>query len=119
MRECRLSAVFRRSERGIRVSVRLTPGASTDRIGGIYTASDGSRSLKVRVRAQPEKGKANKALIKLMAKTLDLAQAGLSITSGATHRSKTVSIATLGDDEEIVGRLDRMIQTIGGDDVSE
>ncbi len=114
-----LAAVFKQHTRGVLVSVRLSPGASADRIEGIYRASDGSASLKVRVRALPEKGKANKALIKLLAKTLRLAQAGFSIASGATHRNKSVLIGGSGSDEETIGRLNELIRTIGDDDVSD
>ena len=114
-----MAVVFKRSARGVLVAVRLSPGASADRIEGIYRASDGTASLKVRVRAQPEKGKANKALIKLMAKTLGLAQAGFTIASGATHRTKTVLIESSGSDDEVIGRLNELIRTIGDDDVCD
>ena len=114
-----MADVVKRTACGVLVSVRLSPGASADRIEGIYRASDGTASLKVRVRAQPEKGRANKALIKLMAKTLSLPQAGFTIASGATHRTKSVLIAGAGCDEETIGRLNELIRTIGDDDVCD
>jgi uncharacterized protein (TIGR00251 family) len=75
------------------LSVRLQPRSSRDAIDGIAGLSDGTRSLKARVRALPEKGAANKALIKLLAKALGLARGDLEITSGAKDRNKTVRIA--------------------------
>lgn len=80
------------------VSVRLQPKSSRDAIDGIVTLSDGSRSLKARVRALPEKGAANKALIKLLAKALGLARSDLEVAAGAKDRNKTVRIAGWPDD---------------------
>ena len=74
------------------VSVRLQPKSSRDAIDGIVALSDGSRSLKARVRALPEKGAANKALIKLLSKALGLARGDLEITAGSKDRNKTVRI---------------------------
>ena len=99
------------------VSVRLQPKSSRDAIDGIVTLSDGSRSLKARVRALPGKGEANKALIKLLAKTLGLARADLEIAAGAKDRNKTVRIAGRPDD---IARLleERFVETeeTDGDD---
>ena len=50
--------------------IRLTPGASSDRIDGWDVDAEGRPVLKVRVRARPVEGEANAALIKLLAKSL-------------------------------------------------
>ena len=52
--------------------VRLTPKGGRDAVEGWAAASDGSEHLKARVRSVPEDGKANEALIGLLAKTLAL-----------------------------------------------
>ena len=71
--------------------VRVTPKSSTNEIAGLFRASDGAVSLQVRVTAQPEKGKANKAVIKILAKELGFAKSNLEIVAGdadfqsATH----------------------------------
>lgn len=86
--------------------VRLQPGASGDTVDGVHVAADGVRSLKVRVRAQPEKGRANKALIKLLSKTLGVRQDDLSLIAGLKDRNKTVMIdRSCALDVAIIDRL--------------
>ncbi|MEN0652999.1 MULTISPECIES: DUF167 family protein [Hyphobacterium] len=72
--------------------VRLTPNASIDRIEGIETAADGSAHLKCRVRAIPEKGAANAAVEKLVAKTLRIPKSAVTVIGGMTARVKTLRI---------------------------
>ena len=68
------------------------------------------RAVTARVRALPEKGAANKALIKLLAKALGLARSDLEIAAGAKDRNKTVRIA--GNPAEIVRLLEgRFVET--------
>jgi uncharacterized protein YggU (UPF0235/DUF167 family) len=54
---------------GTEVQVRVTPNASSARIVPDYD-EDGALSLRVYVTTQPEDGKANKAVIALLSKTL-------------------------------------------------
>lgn len=49
--------------------------------------------LQVRIMAPPEGGKANKAIIALLAKTLDIAQSHITLVNGATARRKIFKIA--------------------------
>ncbi|TIT75878.1 MAG: DUF167 domain-containing protein, partial [Mesorhizobium sp.] len=65
-----MSAPFRPRDDGIDLYVRLTPKAALDRIDGVETTADGRSHLKGRVRAVPEKGAANAALERLVAKAL-------------------------------------------------
>ena len=85
------------------VSVRLTPKASANRIQGIAEEAGGGVVLKAAVTAPPEKGKANAALIKLLAKAWSLPKTSLSLISGATDRNKVLHID--GDPEELVKQL--------------
>lgn len=73
---------------GVRLRVRLTPRAASDRIEGIVADGEGRPALKVAVRAVPEDGKANKALIALLAKSWKLPKSRFTIASGATDRNK-------------------------------
>jgi uncharacterized protein (TIGR00251 family) len=66
------------------LSVRAQPGARRDEIRGVH---DGA--LRVAVTAAPEKGKANHAIIKLLAKTLGIAKSRVVLISGETSRNKT------------------------------
>lgn len=53
---------------------------------------DGNVVLKVAVTAPPEDGKANKALIKLLAKAWKLPKGAMTIKKGAKDRRKTLFI---------------------------
>jgi uncharacterized protein (TIGR00251 family) len=77
---------------GIHVAVHLTPKASKTAIGNIVIDADGRSVLKARVTAAPEKGKANAALCRLLAKEWDLVPSRLSVVSEATSRHKTMRI---------------------------
>jgi uncharacterized protein len=83
--------------------IRLTPKGGRDDIEGWATASDGSSHLKARVRAAPESGKANAALIELIAKMLGISRLSVAITGGEKARLKTVVIT--GDTSQLVARL--------------
>jgi uncharacterized protein YggU (UPF0235/DUF167 family) len=82
--------------------VRLTPRSSKDGIDGIKNAPGGGY-VQARVRAVPEDGKANTALIELLANAIGLAKSSLSVTAGASSRLKTVRID--GDTRALTDRL--------------
>jgi uncharacterized protein YggU (UPF0235/DUF167 family) len=88
--------------------VRLTPKGGRDAVEGWDAASDGSEHLKCRVRAVPENGKANTALIALLAATLGVPKSTISIVSGATSRLKRVEIA--GNSPTLIARLEGVSQ---------
>jgi len=71
--------------------VRLTPRGGRDRIDG-WSDDDRGRVLRVRVSAPPVDGKANAALVKLVAKSLGVAKSAVTITAGETARIKTLAI---------------------------
>lgn len=73
------------SAEGTIFRVRVSPGASREKVAGVH---DGA--LKVSVAAAPEKGRANAALVKLLAKALGVSRKDLSIVSGETDRNKRV-----------------------------
>jgi uncharacterized protein (TIGR00251 family) len=81
------------SEDGLLLRVRVTPRSQRDELAGVIQAADGSTALSVRVRAIPEDGKGNKAVIKTVAAALDVAKSIVSIRSGATSRNKVLLIA--------------------------
>lgn len=88
------------------MSVRLTPKSSRDGIDGIARLADGRMVLQVRVRAVPEDGAANEALIRLLAKMLHLPLRSITLESGATSRIKTLTLS--GDTEELSAELSRL-----------
>ncbi|WP_018146579.1 DUF167 family protein [Henriciella marina] len=78
----------------MRLSVRMTPNASADRVEGPATDDAGRLYLKVRVRAVPEKGKANKAVEVVLAKELGLPKSAVRVVTRETSRIKGVDIDT-------------------------
>ncbi len=67
---------------GTEIVVRVTPNASREQV-----TLDGSRFV-IRVTCVPEDGKANKAVIKLLAKALGVAPTRLVLIRGMTGRDK-------------------------------
>lgn len=95
-----LPGLFTRHGPDLLLSVRLTPKAAHDRIDGAEVRGDGRANLRARVRAVPEAGKANEALLQLLAKALDMPMRALSLASGSTGRVKTIRIADAPADME-------------------
>lgn len=91
----------------LRLAVRLTPNGGRDAIDGIEADGEGETHLKVRVTAMPEKGKANKALILLIAKSLRIPKSSISLVSGETGRKKILRID--GDPEDLLKKLEMFL----------
>ena len=80
-----------------RLAVKLTPGAASDRIDGWDVDADDRAVLKVRVRARPVEGEANKSLLLLLAKSLGVPKSAVTLARGGQSRLKMVEIATLDE----------------------
>ncbi len=81
---------------GTLLHLRVKPGARKNEILGVHGGA-----LKLGVVARPEKGKANRGVLKLLAKLLDLAPSTIELVAGNTSQDKTVlvplSAAQVGD----------------------
>lgn len=88
---------------GARFRVAARPGASKTAVAGLHEGA-----LKVQLNAQPEKGKANKALIVFLAKALGVGRGDLALIAGQTSRLKTLAVAGL-DAAELEERLRRVV----------
>jgi uncharacterized protein (TIGR00251 family) len=82
-----------------RLQLRVSPGAASSGIVGRHGAA-----WKVRVTAVPEGGKANAAVVRLLADTLAVPTRDVEIVSGHGSRDKTVALAGI-DHDEIERRL--------------
>jgi len=91
----------------MRFRVRLTPKGGRDAIEGWWRDGAGRPALKARVAAPPEDGKANTALISLVAQALDVRKSDVRIASGAASRLKTVEVQ--GDEAILAARLARAV----------
>ena len=93
--------------RQIELRVRLTPSGGRDAIDGVEKDVEGLPYLKARVTAVPEDGKANKALIALLSKTLKIPKSSISFLSGETSRKKILRLD--GEPEDLLGKLEKLI----------
>ena len=93
---------------GSEIYVKVVPGASRDRIVGAH-----GDALKVQVTAPPEKGKANGAVIKLLAKSLGCPERDISIVRGGSSARKTVYLRGISMESAInaLGIEDRRNKT--------
>ena len=97
---------YRLSPTGLSLFVRVTPNAGRDAIEGVETRDDGSAVLRLRVKAVPDKGKANAGVIALLAKALGVPKSAIAVTAGETARQKTLSV--VGDGAELVAAIERL-----------
>jgi uncharacterized protein (TIGR00251 family) len=95
-----------RTDAGVIIHVRLTPRASADQIDGERTLSNGRTVLSARVRAVPEDGKANEALLHLIARWLDVRASDCALQSGDKSRLKSVLVK--GDVDRLSCLLDKL-----------
>jgi uncharacterized protein len=78
-----------------RLSLKVVPGSSRDEIVGWL-----GDSLKVKVKAPPEKGRANEAVIALLADRLGIDASSIAVVSGHGSPAKVVDVDGM-DDEAI------------------
>ena len=77
---------------GLRVRLRLTPSGRRDAIDGVMTDVEGLGVLKASVTKVPEGGKANQALIKMLAKEWKVAKSAIEVVQGTTSRNKVLRV---------------------------
>lgn len=77
----------REHEGYVTFAVKVVPGSSRTRIAGPY-----GDALKINLAAAPEKGKANKELVKLLAEVLDLPSSTIEVTAGTTQPHKEITV---------------------------
>nr|WP_219845887.1 DUF167 family protein [Emcibacter nanhaiensis] len=95
--------MIRKTKSSVLLPVRLTPNASKNELGDVERDAAGQQVLKARVTVVPEKGKANKALVKLLSKELGIPASQISVASGATNRNKQIEIS--GDPDDLFTQI--------------
>jgi uncharacterized protein YggU (UPF0235/DUF167 family) len=83
-----------------RLRLRVSPGAARTELAGRY-----GEAWKVRVAATPERGRANDAVLRLLADHLGLTPSSLSLVAGHASRDKVVELHGL-DAVEVERRLE-------------
>ncbi|MDA0703507.1 MAG: DUF167 domain-containing protein [Proteobacteria bacterium] len=91
------------AEGGVEVAVRLTPRARRNRIEAVVADAAGDAAFRISVTAPPEGGKANVALIALLAKTWRVPKTAIAIAAGPSSRTKRLALA--GDGPVLAARI--------------
>ena len=82
-----------------RIAVKVAAGAANNAIGGWQ-----DECLKIRICTAPERGKANAALIALLASALGLSKSAIAIVKGQHSAHKTIEVTGLSR-QDIMARL--------------
>ncbi len=95
---------WRETSAGLEVFVRVTPNANLDQVGQVEMRDNDHAYLGLRVRAVPDKGQANKAVIALFAKHFGLRKSDMDIVRGQQGRQKTLAIKS-NDPSALIAQL--------------
>ena len=98
------ASLFAHVPGGVRVRLKVSPKAAQNRVRGVFAGDQGA-ALKVGVTAAPEGGKANAAVIKLLARKWRLPRSRIHVAAGAASRGKTVMVE--GDPGILLAHLNR------------
>ena len=93
----------------MRLEIIVRPNAVRDGVGGTH---DGA--LVVRVAEHPEKGRATRAALGLLAESFGVSPRAVTLVRGNTSRRKVVEISTPAEQEELLRA--RLRQLVGGED---
>lgn len=96
----------------MRVAIRLTPRGRADRVERVVRGADGIAAVKVSVTAPPADGRANDALLQLLAKQWGVARRDVALVSGPKNRNKIVHVA--GDPAALLQRLRPLLAALPG-----
>ncbi|MCE2510851.1 MAG: DUF167 domain-containing protein [Alphaproteobacteria bacterium] len=96
----------------LHVDVQLNPKARHNRIEGVVADAEGDALLKISVTAAPEDGKANAALIRLLAREWGLPKGRIALVRGEKSRRKRLHMA--GPAEALATQLDAWLKTHHG-----
>lgn len=97
---------FTTTATGLLLRLRVTPNAGRDGIEGAEIRDDGTEVLRVRVSAVPDRGKANAAVIMLIAAALGVPKSAIAVVSGEASRFKLLAVR--GDAEGLAERAQRL-----------
>ncbi len=102
------SSFLRADGEDLLLAIRLSPKSAKEQIGGTWQDEKGALWLQASVRAVPEKGKANMALIQSIARRLGIAARDIVLESGDTNRLKRIRlIGQAHKANEFLQELDR------------
>lgn len=78
---------------GSRFGLRVSPGSAREAVRGVL-----GDLLKISVREPPERGKANRGVVRLLARALDVPKRSVVILGGETSSTKTILVRGVSPD---------------------
>ena len=87
--------MIKETKDGIIVNIKISPNARNNEI--IKTADE----VKIKITAQPDDGKANKAIIEFLSKEFKIPKTYISILKGETSKEKTI-LFKIFDKEKVI-----------------
>lgn len=85
---------FLSNKNGFVVNIHAVPGSKEESVSGLH-----GNALKIKIKAQATDGKANKALIAFIAKTLQTSPRNIELLSGAANRQKRLLIRNVNKEK--------------------
>jgi uncharacterized protein (TIGR00251 family) len=94
----------RPAEGGVYIKLRVSPGAKSTAIKGLY----GERAIKLSVAAPPVEGKANVEIERYLSRLFGASGSDITVVKGASSRDKLVFVSGSGPDE-VRNRLNTLL----------
>jgi hypothetical protein len=91
---------------GLLLQVRVTPKSAKNLVLGVEETPEGKSHLKVRVTANPDKGKANRAIVVFLAKYFGFAKSNIQVVSGSASKFKAIGF--VGTKEKLEGLVKKL-----------
>jgi uncharacterized protein (TIGR00251 family) len=85
----------RHAKEGVYVKLRVSPGAKSTRIKGLY----GEGAVRLSVAAPPTGGRANGEIERYLARLLEVPRSDITVVKGVQRRDKLVFVRGFGADE--------------------
>ncbi len=82
-----ISYAIQATPTGVTIKVYVSPRSSSNKVVGIHNGA-----IKVALTAPPVEGAANRALVELLSRTLDVPKASVRIASGESSRNKVIRV---------------------------
>jgi uncharacterized protein YggU (UPF0235/DUF167 family) len=92
----------------VRIRIQAHAGARRDAVEGLRAQADGGVALHVSVRAAPEGGKANEAIVALLAREWHVPKRAIRLVSGSADRRKLLHLA--GDPAALLAHLESWLR---------
>lgn len=73
--------------------IKVSPNASKNEIVSLSLDGEGEETLKIKIAAAPEKGKANAEISKFFAKTFEIPKKNVNIISGEKNPLKLIKLS--------------------------